>query len=603
MFSVPEEAPRLSIGGGATPKQLPATPFDSSQFMAYLIDRDRREAEARADEKAARAEEIIRLEKKDADEKVARAAEIIRLEKKDADEKAARAAQIADEKAARAAQIADEKAARAAEIIRLEKKEAVEKIERQTERTRQENLISDRLDEEKNQRAIDRLAYEKFQTDKTTEERAFAAAEKLAQETRRIAEAARYETRLDKAYKTLRGQINRMPPDYLGIIVYLKRLEATFTSNLIDDDLRPAILISNLNDKGRIAYEKMSATETETFASLKEAILQTFQVSATSSRNDFQKAYKLADENFKLFAGRLRVLHETYLHSRQITSLQDLIELQLSDKFKDTLTASQKGHVGDREQNTWLPIDELAQVMDNYVVNHPSDTISGTGQRWSNRYVPPSTNNRPYQHNVQKNFEQKNFSVSARPPCTICSGTSHDAAHCFKAIGFPPKPGNNVPNVGRGKPFHPTINKMAPTGNTLIRNAHSKSYHTNVVTVEEEPNCEGEDINTDMEPEEQCYEDTDTNIINRIDVSYINNTVLAPEIESEKYDPCLTFTKNEGHFVQLKLGDKDLIGLVDSGAQISVLNQTWYPWNLSQAGQLPPKSHSRHPLAVRKKPS
>jgi len=189
--------------------------------------------------------------------------------------------------------------------------------------------------EEQKQRAIDRAAYEKFTIDKQTEERQLAATEKTAAETRKAAESARFDNRVERAYKTLRGQINTMPNDPMGITVYLKNLEDTFDRCNIDEDLRCHILRQNLNEKGRNAYDNMSAAEKADFPACKQALLINFQVTPISCRNAFQQACKLASESFVQFSNRLRILLNSYLHSRNISDMGELIELLLTDRFKE----------------------------------------------------------------------------------------------------------------------------------------------------------------------------------------------------------------------------------------------------------------------------
>src|SRR6266516_2920231 len=166
----------------------------------------------------------------------------------------------------------------AAERTRLEKKEADDRAARLTEQLRQEKVVADRMVEEQKQRTIDRAAYEKFTIDKQTEERQLAATEKLAAETRKAAESARFDNRVERAYKTLRGQISNMPNDPMCVTVYLKNLEDTFDRCSIDADLRCHILRQNLNEKGRYAYDNLSAAEKSDFDACKQALLANFLI-------------------------------------------------------------------------------------------------------------------------------------------------------------------------------------------------------------------------------------------------------------------------------------------------------------------------------------
>ena len=167
-----------------------------------------------------------------------------------------------------------------------------------------------------------------------------------------MAESARYETRLEKANKTLRGQIFKMPVDTMGIMLYLTSMEDTFNACQIDLDLRLSILKANLNEKARNACMNMSLGDKANFQDFKAALLRIFCVTPMTCRHDFMTATRQANESHGQFAHRLRILFGSYLESRFVTDLPNLIELFLSDRLKETLSTAQRAHVGDNEQDS-----------------------------------------------------------------------------------------------------------------------------------------------------------------------------------------------------------------------------------------------------------
>src|SRR6266516_2170834 len=258
----------------------------------------------------------------------------------------------------------------------------------------------------------------------------------------------------------------------------------------------------------------------------------------------------------------------------------ELIELLLTDRFKDSLTQQQRGHIGDQEQEKWFTLEKIATLVDFYVVYHPF--IPNSSQSIQNRYVPNASGNRVNQNNWQKTNELTYSGAHSKLICTVCSGIGHDATRCFKVIGYPNANQSKTSTASREKQNFPSINKMANTKNFQGKghnNNEGRTYRTRTVTIEEEQEQTDEneeegnqdmvDINTD---------NNDVNVVNRIIISDVNSTVIAPENFTP--DPVLNkitsspifSSQDSGHFVSINTGGRTLSALVDSGAQISCLH-------------------------------
>ncbi len=483
--------------GPLTPTPISAPVFTTdpgiNALLVYLMNKE-------ATDKAA-------LEAKEAAAKEERRLERERLENKEAAERT----RLENKEAAERTRLENKEAA---ERTRLAKEKADDKAARLIEQLRQEKVVADRMVEEQKQRVIDRTAYEKFNIDKVAEERQLAAEAKTEAETRRLTDAARFDNRIERAYKTLRGQISTMPNDSLGVTIYLKNLEDIFDRCNIDQDLRCHILRQNLNEKGRNAYDSMSFADKADFTACKQALLTSFQITPISCRNAFQQACKTAGESFSQFANRLRILLSSYLHSRNISDMGELIELLLTDRFKDSLTQQQRGHIGDQEQEKWFTLEKIATLVDFYVVNHPF--IPNSSQSIHNRYVPNASGNRVNQNNWQKTNEPTYTGARSKLTCTVCSGIGHDATRCFKVIGYPNPNQSKTSTASREKQNFPSINKMAATKNFQGKshnNNDGRTYRTRTVTIEEE-----QDHNEEIEEEGNLDMDdcnTDNNDVNQ----------------------------------------------------------------------------------------
>ena len=566
---------------------------------------EKREAEEKVRLEKREAEEKIRLEKKEAEEK-------IRLEKKEDEEKI----RLEDKKVRLEKREADERTRVQEEKIRLEKKEEEERIRiekrdadkltrLQEERTRQEKKEADertlarqdkinelaRLErkeladrkfetdklEEENRRKVDEFnANIRFQLDSQTRIRQQVENDKLLTENRRIAENARYEVRLERAHKALRNQIHKMPADNLGVILFLKTLEDTFNSCQIDADLRPAILAANLNEKARNAHLNMSIEEKNDFHLFKAALLKLFRVTPKSCRLDFNNATRQSNESYLQFANRLRIMLCSYLESRDIRTLADLVDLMLSDKIKDTLSFSQRRNVVDHEQDAWLTIENIGKLMDNFEMNndHPAEAgnLMTSVTKPSNSGSWGSTSSTPRQgFGGERARRWVNY-----PPCSNCGLNNHDVSQCFRAPAAGQAPPSLPSGVATAKPSYPSIKKL----NTGQKNHEypRRPARTNVVTVQEKDVSLHEDDTLEDSQFDHEDDDEESHSINTITMVHENHSEITqnedqshPHKKVDNQNNIPVLRNDPGHFVLLNTGHKTVNALVDTGAQVSIL--------------------------------
>src|SRR6266516_1468448 len=600
-----------------TPTAATAPGFEF--FTAWQNGQDRKEAEdrrlaaERAEKKEQRAAKKLEMHKtKEAKERKLAADALEKKEQKEAEERklAADALEKKEQRAAKKLERQEKKEAkerkRTAKMLKKQRKrDAKDRKRRDDMQTanmaRLDKIEADRIAHENKMEAdrlaqelkveADRLAHEnkldrdaaKREDDRLVEARQIradelvrACNEKIAMENRRIAENSRYEVRLEKAYRTLWGQIQRMPDDHQGVILFLKNLEDIFFASQIDEDLRAAILSQNLNEKARNAHAKFSVEIKTDFQLLKQALLKNFRVTANSCLRDFKTAYKQVHESYEQFSDRLRAIFVSYLHSRNVTNLQDLIELNLSDRFKDLLTLVQKGHVGDLEQERWFTIDHMSKVMDNYVINHPQPMTSyaGTNQNRFNNFNRSSAGIHPrYPHSGQFNRTPASTVPAVRgfvyPPCPGCGMTNHPLARCFKTQSGQARQAGGVPS----KPNFSSITKVQPKPSIGARSI-SRPFKTNVVTIEDpydkfdqsayddygqEYAFEGDDVTqeeTDNHEDTNTY-DEGTNQVEEVDNGNPSATAAPRELAMHKISVSVPVIKKDpGQFVSIDTGFK-----------------------------------------------
>src|SRR6266516_3401489 len=576
MLSGPEEVIN-PLGAEASPPtvSVPSTDVLILAFLQSMQDARVRQEKIEADREKKETEERVRQDKLASDTRV-------RLEKIEADREKA----LLEERA-RQDKLLVEKRARQDKILDDQKKLATE--ERIRQEKREQDAINFQLDKREEERQF------------REEQRATALREKTEAENRRIAENAKFDIRLEKAYRTLRGQLNKMPDDRQSVILYLKNLGDIFNVSQIDEDLRPTILAQNLNDTGRNAHAKFSLEIKSNYELLKQALLKNFRVTAKTCLSAFKSAIKTSSESYEQFCDRLRLLFTSYLHSRGVVTVTDLVELCLSDRFKDSLTVTQRGHVGDLEQDRWFTIEYMSKVMDHYAENHPvpySSTFSsqhkfggsfasrGAYSTPSHRYASAAGTSKP------TGSVYRSDKGLAKPMIwNKCGGTNHDFATCLLSKGTPAANLNRSgSSTFRDKPLFPSIAKMQPKSQQpMIR----KPYRTNIVTFDD-PNIESsfmtsndeyeeviEEEGTEVEEEEAYYlngnnTEGDSGSINRIRVASasVNNSTLNDHKISSSLS---SLKKDEGLFVSVHTGDRVINALVDSGAQLSVIKPSMLP--------------------------
>src|SRR6266516_4601252 len=500
---------------------------------------EKREAEEKIRLEKKEAEEKIRLEKKENEKKIRLEDKKVKLEKREADERT----RVQEERIRLEKRDADKLTRLQEERTRQEKKEADELVRLQEERTRQEKKEADertlarqdkinelaRLErkeladrkfetdklEEENRRKVDEFnANIRFQLDSQTRIRQQEENDKLLTENRRIAENARYEVRLERAHKALRNQIHKMPADNLGVILFLKTLEDTFNSCQIDADLRPAILAANLNEKARNAHLNMSIEEKNDFHLFKAALLKLFRVTPKSCRLDFNNATRQSNESYLQFANRLRIMLCSYLESRDIRTLADLVDLMLSDKIKDTLSFSQRRNVVDHEQDAWLTIENIGKLMDNFEINN--DQPAKAGNTMANMTKPSNSGSCSSAGSTPRQGfgGDKAKRWVKYPPCANCGSTNHDTSQCCRG----PAAGQAPPSLPRGvataKHSYPSNKKLNPGQKN--HEYPRRPARTNVVTVQEEDVSLHEDDTLEESQNDHPYKDDDDDDINSI---------------------------------------------------------------------------------------
>ena len=186
-----------------------------------------------------------------------------------------------------------------------------------------------------------------------------------------------------------------MPSLNSEIPSYLSHVDNIFEQNEIDSDLRISLLQPFLTSKARQAMLHQPAAVLEDYTAWKLALLKEHRLTPNLYRQNYLNATKSQEDSYVQFTTKLRCLLSFYLESRKVSTFDDLKDLLVSDRLKDSLTPAQRMNISNREdEDTRLPADRIASLTDSHVAVHMNQTpyrSNYQGSKWSNTTNNEST--------------------------------------------------------------------------------------------------------------------------------------------------------------------------------------------------------------------
>ncbi|XP_070391224.1 uncharacterized protein [Dermacentor albipictus] len=102
------------------------------------------------------------------------------------------------------------------------------------------------------------------------------------------------------------------------------------------------------------------------YPELKEKILKELKMTPNEYRRLFLSVKKEQDDSWHQVATRLETLFSYYLKSRDVTTLKDLKDLVIADRFKQILSEDVRTYVMQNEVTHWLVASEIAELAETY---------------------------------------------------------------------------------------------------------------------------------------------------------------------------------------------------------------------------------------------
>ena len=149
--------------------------------------------------------------------------------------------------------------------------------------------------------------------------------------------------------------------------IFFRAVENVFTLFEVPKALQSKLLIPMLNERSKTLLAKLPKERLDDYQQVKNYLLREFRLSAEQYSDKFWSATKLPEETYKLFTSRVKNLLLYDLDSRKVDSKDDLVNLLVADRVKQTLSDPCLRHVLSAEGDDWFMPEKLANVIDTYV--------------------------------------------------------------------------------------------------------------------------------------------------------------------------------------------------------------------------------------------
>src|SRR5437867_7465289 len=345
-------------------------------------DRDERWRIEREDKKEReRVREERRIEREERDRKDKEEREI--RDRKLKEEKEAKEQRIKDEREAKEQKEKDEKQRlkeeKDAKELRIkEEKEAKEikdnqqRVQDQLERDQRKAeleamFVRDKIDREEREKARNEKEdrEKKLRLEEIERDRIFRESKYQEEKNERLAKDSRKDVRLKRASDILKGRFTEQPEDMKLLVIFFKSFEMSFSIYGIDEDLKVPILLPYLNTRSKQLVLGLDVGAT--FEQVKASIMSEYNFTSKMYHSAFIHAFRSVGESSVQFVTRLACSLDLYLESRGVNKNYDkLIDLLISDRFRDSMDEDTRHFVADHEFESWLVPKKMAQLDDSY---------------------------------------------------------------------------------------------------------------------------------------------------------------------------------------------------------------------------------------------
>ena len=143
----------------------------------------------------------------------------------------------------------------------------------------------------------------------------------------------------------LKYSLPKMSGDVCEYPSYFQAVENIFAMYEVPRYLQSTLLIPMLNERCKSLLARLPNEHLGDYKEVHDYLLREFKLTPEQYRDQFWTATKTTNETYTLFGTRVKNLFSYYLESRTAASKDDVIDLLVSDRIKQTLPASCLDHV------------------------------------------------------------------------------------------------------------------------------------------------------------------------------------------------------------------------------------------------------------------
>ena len=294
-----------------------------------------------------------------------------------------------------------------------------------------------------------------------------------------------FATRVEKFSKITKILLSPFPHTAEEVPSWFADVEKIWSTNGVDADVQTTLLTPFLSQKVRQMMRLWTAQECASYELLRDRILREFEVSASVHQKNFETARRLPGESSANFVSRLGVLLANYLKARAVSSYDQLKDMLILDKFRNSLAPNLKYLIAEKEIHEKLSPDTASRLIDLWEAqarpNYNTESFNsfrrndnwkrkgdnGSSQAQNGQDLGQSSqNNTPFpnlQHagwGPQNKFGETNAGFNRRPfqtqnrsslRCEACQGIGHLKQECRKKNETKPHGPPKVRMITRGR--------------------------------------------------------------------------------------------------------------------------------------------------------
>jgi len=233
------------------------------------------------------------------------------------------------------------------------------------------------------------------------------------------------------------------------LIVFFQSYERALLLNDVPKSEWSKFLPANLTAKANKVLAGLTLQDVKDYEVCKRAILAYFQLNEEAYLKKFRSARKTADENYKMFASRLKDCFLYYVESKEIDSFESLADAVICEQFLFALPSDAKQFVVSRQAKTVDECSNLADVYQEMTRNEGGQSQclgpaqghgqgSGQGPKPTKTPGPTETSSRFTQRFAgpkpvagnQNNGSQGSVGIKKPVLCYACQSPSHKYVDC-----------------------------------------------------------------------------------------------------------------------------------------------------------------------------